>query len=213
VIYIIKSRYSAVLIILKNCERNESMGEKDKSSWINKRLFETGQRKKLGLNANQKKRKYKLDPVPRTQLYEPIRHNSYYNILKNDGSEKDDILCGIHEDAIKINKVLFDCFTAADLKSNERQMFLWVLSNTTGYNRREVILDVNKIAYEIGRSRSFIYTALNRLVDRKMIFITQKEGDLTIYINTMPNTWASVGNKVHEIVNRDEFGEIFDEIM
>ena len=89
-------------------------------------------------------------------------------------------------------------------------MFLWVLSNTTGFKNREVILDVNKIAKEIGRSRSFVYTALNRLVDKKMIFITKKDGSLSIYLNTMPNTWASVGSKVNKIVNKDIFGEIFE---
>ena len=188
------------------------MDEKKRAPWLNKELFDTGPRKKIGLNANQKKRNYKLAPVPRTQIYEPIRNNTYYSELKKSGADKDDILCGVNKDTIEINKALFDSFTAADLKSNERQMFLWVLSNTTGYKKREVMLDVKRIAVEIGRSRSFVYTALNRLVKKKMIFITQKDGNLTIYINTMTNTWKSVGKKVREIVLKEEFGEIFDEV-
>lgn len=187
------------------------MNEKKREPWLNKELFDTGPRKKLGLNANQKKRSYKLAPVPRTQIYEPIRNNIYYSELKNRGADKDDILCGVNKDTIEINKALFDAFTAADLKSNERQMFLWVLSNTTGYKKREVMLDVKRIADEIGRSRAFVYTALNRLVGKKMIFITEKDGNLSIYLNTMTNTWTSVGNKVYEIVEKDQFGEIFDE--
>jgi hypothetical protein len=121
--------------------------------------------------------------------------------LKKNGADKDEILCGVNPNTININKVLYDCFTVADIKSNERQMFQWVLANTTGYNRREVDLNVNQIAKDIGRSRSFVYNALSRLSNRKMIFITEtKEGDPTIYINTMPDTWLFVGNKVIEIM-------------
>jgi phage replication O-like protein O len=181
------------------------MRNKKESSWISKDLFTIDKKDKAKLNFNKKKISYKLEPVPRTEIYEPIRHNSYYIHLKNSGLQKDDILCGVHESAIKINKVLFDCFTAADLKSDERQMFLWVLSNTTGYNRREVSIEVKKIADEIGRSRSFVSKALNRLSERKMIFITKKEEDLSIYLNTMPNTWISTGDRVQEILGKEEF--------
>jgi len=45
-----------------------------------------------------------------------------------------------------------------------------------------------------------------------MIFITEKDGNLSIYLNTMTNTWKSVGKKVPEIVLKEEFGEIFDEV-
>jgi transposase len=63
---------------------------------------------------------------------------------------------------IKINKALYDCFTVADLKSNERQMFQWLLGKTAGYNRREVNMNINQIAKDIGRSRFFVYNSLNR---------------------------------------------------
>ena len=144
----------------------DDFGKSGKSSWLSKKPLRRD-KPSVKLTFKQKKRSYKLAPVPRTEIYEPIRHNDYYIESKKSGADKDDILCGVHESTIKINKILFECFTAADLKSNERQMFLWVLSNTTGFKKREVILDVNKIAGEIGRSRSFVYTALNRLVDEE----------------------------------------------
>jgi hypothetical protein len=178
-------------------------GKESKSSWINKPLF--GEKKpKSYYKFTKKKRKYNFEKVPRSLLYEPIRRNGYYIELKKNGADKDEILCGVNPNTIKINKVLYDCFTVADLKSNERQMFQWVLANTTGYNRREVDLDVNQIAKDLGRSRSLVYSALHRLSERKMIFITEKNGDPTIYINTMPNTWVSVGDKVREILGAEE---------
>lgn len=92
-------------------------------------------------------------------------------------------------------------------------MFQWVIANTTGYNRREVNLNIKQISEDIGRSRSFVYGALHRLSEKKMIFITEKDGDPTIYINTMPNTWAMVGDKVIEIMSAEELSTVFDENM
>jgi hypothetical protein len=182
----------------------ENQDNKDKSVWISKKLF--GDKKpKSEYSFNKKKRLYKLEPVPRNKIYEPIRRNGYYIHLKNNGGNKDEILCGVNERTFRINKVLYDCFTAAKLKSDERQMFQWVIANTTCYNRREVILNISQIAKDIGRTRSFVYGSLHRLSDRKMIFITTtRNGDPTIYINTMPNTWDSVGAKVIEIMGAEE---------
>jgi hypothetical protein len=144
----------------------EKQDKKSKSPWINKPL--SGKKKpKLDLNFQRKKKKYKLEPVPRSEIIEPIRRNFYYTHLKESGADKDEILCGVNEETIKINKVLYDCFTVADLKSNERQMFQWVIANTTGHNRREVNLNVKQISEDIGRSPAFVYSSLNRLSEKK----------------------------------------------
>jgi predicted transcriptional regulator len=124
-------------------------------------------------------------------------------LLKENDANKDEILCGINEETIKINLILYNCFMVADLKGNERQMFQWVLAETAGHKKREVELNIRKIAKEIDRSRSFVYKSLQRLVDKKMIFITEKDGKLSIYLNTMPDTWNSVGNKVKELINEE----------
>lgn len=182
-------------------EDNELMSENNKKPWINKDLFSSERKDKEILNFDRNKRETKLNAVPRTEVYNPIRYNEYYTELRNRGLDKDDILCGVHEKTIKINKILFDCFTASDLKNNERQLFLWVLSRTTGYNRREVLLDVKKIADDIRRSRTFVYTALNSLCKRNMIYITKKENRLSIYLNTMPNTWSVKDNIFYEIID------------
>ena len=87
--------------------------------------------------------------------------------LKEIGADKDEILCGVNEETLRINKVRYDCFTVADLKSNERQMFQWVIANTTGYDRREVNLNVKQISEDIGRSPAFVYSSLNRLSEKK----------------------------------------------
>jgi hypothetical protein len=168
----------------------EKQDKKNKSRWINKPLF--GEKKpKSYYKFNKTVRNYRLDTVPRSEIYEPIRNNPYYYELKQNGADKDEILCGVNEEAIKINKVLYDCFTKADLKSNERQMFQWVLGKTTGYNKREVELNVNEIAKDIGRTSSFVRNSLNRLSKKKMIYITKtKQGHPSIYINTMVNTWC-----------------------
>jgi len=182
------------------------------SPWMTKDLF--GKKKqKANFNFNRKKSKAKFEPVPRSDIYEPIRNNPYYIQLRNNGADKDDILCGANEEIIKINKVLYDCFTAADLKADERQMFQWVLANTTFYNRREVKLDVTRISKDINRSRSFVYKALHRLSDRKMVFITKAKRDeaLTIYINTMPNTWNVGGDKIMKIMGAEESLNELDE--
>jgi hypothetical protein len=181
-------------------DETENEDNENKSPWINKPLF--GEKKpKSYYKFTKEKRKYTLEKVPRSDIYEPIRNNPYYVELKQNGADKDEILCGVNPRTIKINKILYDCFTVADIKSNERQMFQWVLGKTTGCNRREVNMNINQIAKDIGRSRTFVYNSLNRLSERRMIFITKtKQGDPTIHINTMPNTWRSVGNKVLEIM-------------
>ena len=41
------------------------------------------------------------------------------------------------------------------------------------------------------------------LIDKEMIFITEENGKSSIYLNTMPDTWKSVGNKVKELLNEE----------
>lgn len=193
------------------CDELEDRRKETNTRWLNTDLFGRKIKKKTEFNFNMKKRNYRFNPVPRADLYEPIRFNQYYISLKKNGINKDNILCGIHEDAIAINQILFDCFTVADLKSGERQMFQWVLSNTTGFKRREVRLNVGKIADYLGRSRAFVYTALHNLFNKKMLFITQNNDYLTIYINTMPNTWLSVGDRVMKVLSDVEFSCMINE--
>jgi hypothetical protein len=187
-------------------EEKKRLKDQGNSPWISKNLFGIDKPKtKNSLYFSKRKQRYKFNPVRRTEIYEPIRNNNYYMNLKNKGEDKDDILCGVHGNTIRINKLLFDCFTVAKLNSGERQLFQWVLSNTTGMHRREIKLNVMSIAKDIDRSRSFVYGKVHDLSKKKMIFITKiKRSDLlSVYINTMPNTWSDVGSKVSEVLQAE----------
>jgi hypothetical protein len=170
--------------------------EEDNTDW----LFG---KKKFDLKINSKKKKYKVRPVPRSDIYEPIRRNPYYILLKKNGANKDEILCGCNEECIKINKILFNCFITAKLKSSERQLFGWILLNTTGSNIREVDLNYSQIAKGLGCSRAHVYSGIHGLVEKRMIFITERDDKPTIYINTLPDTWRQVGYTVKHIINDD----------
>jgi hypothetical protein len=126
------------------------LGEWEADEWKtdNKNLF--GKPKKKVVIPKKKKRKYKLDVKRRTEIYQPIRENKYYQGLKKLGQDKDHILCGTNEDTIEINEILFRCTMAAKLANSERQVFEWVLFNTTGKEVREVTLNIYLISKDLG---------------------------------------------------------------
>lgn len=161
-------------------------------------------KEKIKLNLKTKKPTYRLKCTKRTDLYEPIRKNLLYILAKKKGWDKDSILCGSHGETVNINKFMFRCYLALKLNNVERQVFGWVLLNTAGNNIREVELNINKISNDLGCSRAHVYKGLNGLVDRKMIFITEKNEKRTIYINSMFNTWKNPLEKkdrVRDIIN------------
>jgi hypothetical protein len=185
----------------------EALKEVEANEWKtdNENLF--GKPKKKVIIPKKKKRKYKSDVKRRTEIYQPIRENRYYQGLKKLGQDKDHILCGTNEDTIEINEILFRCTMAAKLATSERQVFEWVLFNTTGKKVREVKLNVYRISKDLGISRPTVYRGIQGLCTKKMIFLTtKKRSDVTtIYINTMCNTWTSVGEKIKMILS--EFAE------